>query len=166
MIVATFQTMFPSNELYLFTGCICNVLYNATLRPMHNPILIYSKNDKNRQIEYIYLGKFLKMENHLWTNREMIQNGLAMFEHGTIEFPHFHRIQISLLHRIGYPFQEKRISSTSRTVSWKENDDCIVQYADIYHDCSNNSPSSSSNPSSSTQSEKSVYDALIPVEAT
>ena len=154
--------MFPCNEVYLFTGCVRNVLYNATHRPMENPILIYSRNDKNCQVEYIYLGKFLKMEDYLWTNGEMIQNGLAMFEHGTIQFPHFHRIQISLLHRVGYPFKEKRISSTSRSVSWKDNDDCVIQYTDIYNDCtdcSNNIPSSST----SSQSEKSVYEAIVPV---
>lgn len=142
--------MFPLNELYIFTGCIRNVLCNADNRPMDNPIIVYDKKDKNYQLEYVYLGEFLKMENYRWTNGEIIHNGLAMFQYGSIRFPDYQRIQISLLHRTQHPYQQKRVSSNSRSVSWKE-DDYIVQFMDIYNDST----------TSSVQSVFTVYEASI-----
>lgn len=82
--------MYSKAHMYSFTGSHLHVLKNQksdleTGSPLHDHI----KTSDGQ----IYLGHFLNTIPVVWKT-DVIQNGLAIFEYGKVEFPNFREIRI------------------------------------------------------------------------
>ena len=74
--------MFPKNEIYVFCGSHLHVISTSK-----DVLFIPNTNQ-------IYLGKFIQM-GPLSYNGKIIQNGVAYFQYGSIQFSQYSQIKIS-----------------------------------------------------------------------
>uniref|UniRef100_A0A6C0CP09 Uncharacterized protein n=1 Tax=viral metagenome TaxID=1070528 RepID=A0A6C0CP09_9ZZZZ len=112
--------MFSKEHQYEFGGCYRNVL-SSNMTPVELPVKM--KNKK------IYLGEFLKCKKILWTNDEFIQDGLAVFQYGSIYFPNYREIFVSD-NKIPNESSDKS-GKSGRSISWNEK---VVYFSDIYNE--------------------------------
>lgn len=82
--------MFSKTQTYSYSGCALHVLHNTdTDLEIESPIQAHVKTDDGQ----IYLGHFLSCVPVVW-RKETVQDGLAIFEFGKVEFPNFREIRI------------------------------------------------------------------------